>query len=436
MPKHLLSARQVQTARVDLADGDRLTLRVEGKNACWTLRYTSPNGRRREFGLGAADRGSLEAAGASLTRARKRAEEVRGLLDSGRDPIEEKQAKRRQARQAEAHSRAEAERERATLARVARAYHERVVEPRRTPIHAREWISSLERHIPEGLWHKPIDQIEAPELLNAVAKITLKYPETGRRVRQRLELVFADAEFHKLLIGNPGRAIREKVRETCGGRKTESYRTLAYQEVPAFVVRLRAVQGISARALEFALLSAARTSEVRGARWCEIDFDSRTWTVPAERMKARQIHIVHLSDRAIEILERQRGISTRYVFPTVRAEDGPLSNMAMLECLRRLGVGQEATVHGLCRASFATWAYEAAGAREEIVEACLAHKEVDRVKAAYDRSQHHAARRGLLQAWCDFVNGKAQASNVIEGDFRAPREPAGFPDRHAATARD
>jgi guanosine-3',5'-bis(diphosphate) 3'-pyrophosphohydrolase len=95
-----------------------------------------------------------------------------------------------------------------------------------------EWISSLERHVPREIWHKPIDRIEAPELLDAVVKVTSQYPETGRRVRQRLELVFADAEFRKLCNGNPGRAIREKVREECGGRKTESYRTLHYRDVP------------------------------------------------------------------------------------------------------------------------------------------------------------------------------------------------------------
>jgi integrase len=196
--------------------------------------------------------------------------------------------------------------------------------------------------------------------------------------------------------------------------------------VPAFIRRLRTVQGISARALEFGLLTAARTAEIVGARWSEIDLASRTWTVPAERMKAREAHTVPLSHRAIEILEDLLGINTRYVFPSVRGEGASLSNMAMLECLRRLDADGRTTVHGLCRASFATWAYEAVGAREEIVEACLAHKEADRVKAAYDRSQHHAARRRLLQAWADFVNGKASASNVIEGDFRTPREPAGL----------
>ena len=130
-----------------------------------------------------------------------------------------------------------------------------------------------------------------------------------------------------------------------------------------------------------------------------------------------------------------RGISTKYVFPSVRGKGAPLSNMAMLECLRRLDVDELTTVHGLCRASFATWAYEAAGAREEIVEACLAHKEADRVRAAYDRSQHHAARRRMLQAWVDFVDGKAPAANVIEGDFRAQREAVGSPGLQVATAR-
>jgi integrase len=434
--KHLLSARAVQLAGPgDHSDGEGLLLHIDERRSHWVLRYTSPGGRRRELGLGRADRTSLAASGRSLTDAREAADAARRLLRAGRDPIDEKHAARAAARKGEAERKAEIRRERTTLARVARGYHERVIEPRRTTTHAREWIGSLERHVPKGLWHKPIDRIEAPELLDAVARVTMKYPETGRRVRQRLELIFADAEFHKLCIGNPGRAIREKVREQCGGRRTQSYRALGYREVPAFMKRLRAVPGISARALEFGLLTVARTGEIRGARWSEIDFASKTWTVPAERMKARQPHLVPLSDCALEILEGQRGISTKYVFPSVRGEGAPLSTMAMLECLRRLNVAAQTTVHGLCRASFATWAYEAAGAREEIVEACLAHKEADRVKAAYDRSQHHAARRHLLQAWADFVNGKAPASNVIEGDFRTLREHAGLPATQPAPAR-
>jgi hypothetical protein len=291
--KHLLSARAVQLAGPgDHSDGEGLLLHIDERRSHWVLRYTSPGGRRRELGLGRADRTSLAASGRSLTDAREAADAARRLLRAGRDPIDEKHAARAAARKGEAERKAEIRRERTTLARVARGYHERVIEPRRTTTHAREWIGSLERHVPKGLWHKPIDRIEAPELLDAVARVTMKYPETGRRVRQRLELIFADAEFHKLCTGNPGRAIREKVREQCGGRRTQSYRALGYREVPAFMKRLRAVPGISARALEFGLLTVARTGEIRGARWSEIDFASKTWTVPAERMKARQPHLV------------------------------------------------------------------------------------------------------------------------------------------------
>jgi hypothetical protein len=132
MPRHLLSARQVQTARRDLPDGDGLILRVKPNGASWTLRYTSPSGRRREFGLGRVVRDSLEAAGASLRRAQQRAEEARALLDSGLDPIGEKHAKRAKVREAETQRRADANRERTTLARVARVSRAR----RRAQAHA------------------------------------------------------------------------------------------------------------------------------------------------------------------------------------------------------------------------------------------------------------------------------------------------------------
>jgi len=434
--KHLLSAREVQVSSDgDHLDGEGLLLHIGAGRANWVFRYTSPGGRRRELGLGRPDRTSIAAAGTCLADAREGADAARRLLRAGRDPIDEKHAARAAAKAAEAERKAGIKRERTTLARVARAYHEQVVEPNRTTIHSREWIASLERHIPKSLWHKPIDQIEAPELLAAVAGVVAKYPETGRRVRQRLEVIFDHAEFHKLCTGNPGRAIRRKLTEGKRGRDHEKYRALDYREVPEFVRRLRAVEGTSARALEFGLLAAARTGEILRARWSEVDLDRRVWTLPPERMKGREQHVVHLPDRAVEILEEHRGQHSVYVFPSP-AKSKPMSTMALLMVLRRLGVGERTTAHGLCRASFATWAYEAAGARGEIVEACLAHKEADRVKAAYDRSQHHAARRRLLQAWADFVNGKAPASNLIEGDFRAPREPAPLPAPYpAAPAR-
>jgi hypothetical protein len=137
-------------------NGGGLRLRVKAAGASWLLRYSAPSGKRRELGLGAADRTSAAAAGKSLSDARDAADAARKLIRSGLDPIDEKRGKRENAREAEAETKAEARRERTTLARVSRAYHERVIEPRRTAVHAREWISSLERHVPKEIWHKPI----------------------------------------------------------------------------------------------------------------------------------------------------------------------------------------------------------------------------------------------------------------------------------------
>ena len=157
MAKHLLSARRVQTSGKGVyGDGAGLRLRVKATGASWLLRYTAPSGKLRELGLGAADRASTAAAGKSLREARDAADAARRLIRSGVDPIDEKRAK---AREVEAKTQAEARRERTTLGRVARAYHERVIELRRTDVHAREWISSLERHVPKEIWHKPIDRV-------------------------------------------------------------------------------------------------------------------------------------------------------------------------------------------------------------------------------------------------------------------------------------
>jgi hypothetical protein len=181
---HLLSARAVQvSSHGDHFDGEGLILRVRGKNASWVFRFTAPSGRRRELGLGSADRASSEAAGASLKRARKKADEARELLDRKPpvDPIDAKAAGRQAARKAEAERKAAAKRERTTLCRVARAYHESTIEPSRTFAHSKEWIASLERHVPKKLWSAPIDEITAPELLAALADVVAKHPETGRR---------------------------------------------------------------------------------------------------------------------------------------------------------------------------------------------------------------------------------------------------------------
>ena len=336
---HLMTVREVQSAiEGDHADGGGLLLRVRGDSASWVLRYTAPSGRRREMGLGVARRSNSSQTGDSLTTARKLAHEARDLLQRGGDPIDERDGKRDGARQAEVVKKAEKARERLTLARTAREYHERVIEPTRTTKHAAQWIKSLENHMPAALWLAPIDSIDPPTLLAALAEVKPhkdarnltgdKVPETLTRIRQRLDAVFEDAIFHKRCTSNPAAAIRRKMREGQDRRQRGELKALPYREAPAFMLQLRQAEGTAARCLELAVLTAARTSEVLLATWSEFDLDAGTWVCPAERMKAKEAHSVHLSPRAVEVLKGQQGQHPVVVFPTPRATGKPMSNMA------------------------------------------------------------------------------------------------------------
>jgi integrase len=178
---------------------------------------------------------------------------------------------------------------------------------------------------------------------------------------------------------------------------------MPYQEAPAFVERLRVAPGTAARCLQFAILTAARTSEALTAEWSEFDRKSRTWTIPPAKMKCRERHVVHLADRALQILEDQEGQNQAFVFPSTVGRDAPMSNMALAMTLRRLGV-KAATVHGF-RSTFSTWANENGIARPDVIEAALAHREENAVRRAYNRSQFLAERRALMIAWASFLVG-------------------------------
>lgn len=420
---HLMTVREVQSApEGDHADGGGLLLRVRGDSASWVLRYTAPNGRRREMGLGVARRGNSAQTGDSLTTARKLAHEARDLLQRGGDPIDERDGKRVDMRQAEAVKKAQKASERLTLARVAREYHERVIEPTRTTKHAAQWIASLENHMPEALWRAPIDSIDPPTLLAALAQVKPhkrarnltgdKVPETLSRLRQRLDAVFEDAIFHKRCTSNPAAAIRRKMREGQDRRQRGELKALPYREAPAFMLQLRQAEGTAARCLELAVLTAARTSEVLLATWTEFDLDVGIWVCPAERMKSKEAHTVHLSPRAVEVLKGQQGQHPVVVFPTPRATGKPMSNMSMLTVLDRMGMRDRTTVHGVCRATFSTWANETGAGRPDVIEACLAHEEANRIRASYNRAAFTQERAALLVAWAEFLS-KPVVSNVL-----------------------
>lgn len=413
-----LSARAVKCAGVGkFGDGGGLYLVVTPAGAAWVFRYTSPSGRQREMGLGRCERGSQAAAGASLTQARDAATKARALLKEGRDPLEVRRSEREKAQAAELEAKAEKQSDRATLARVARDYHARVIEPIRTTKHAAQWIASLENHVPEAIWRKPIDKVTAVELYDWLLVLRAKVPETAGRIRQRLEAVFDDAEFREIASGNPALAIRNKLTKATKARERGNFAMLDPSDVPAFMADLRGREGVAARALEFAVLTAARTGEVLGAVWSEIDLDGAVWIVPKGRMKAGKEHWVPLSARAVEILREMHAIRRddhqRHVFPSPQSHERALSNMAMLTLLRRMGRADETTVHGLCRASFSTWANGTKAARFEVIEACLAHTKKDKVAGAYNRAKYGDERRALLDAWARYCADEQPATAQV-----------------------
>jgi integrase len=411
----LLTARQVLTAQRELCDGGNLYLDVDDKAASWVFRFMSPiSGKRRFMGLGAVDRSSLGAAGHSLVSARELAAQARAVVAKGLDPIDERERLQEERRQAAEQEKIERHRREMTLGRAAVDYHRRVIATTRTPKHSAQWMSSLQNHVPPALWDAPIGTITAPALLAALTAIRPherarnlsqghRIQETVQRIRQRLEVVFEDAVFHGWCGTNPAAAIKRKLREVMPRRQRGQFAALPYIEVPDLMRRLRDVEGIAARCLEWTILTVARTGEAISAEWSEIDFRQSVWTVSALKMKAKEQHTVFLSKQAVELLQGLRGLHERWVFPSPRMNDRHLSNMAMLATLDHLGLRDRTSVHGLARACFSTWANESGAARPDVIEASLAHAESNRVRAAYNRAQFAAERRALLESWAKYL---------------------------------
>ena len=411
---HLLSTREVLNARDrELADGGGLLLRCSGENATWVLRYTAPSGKRREMGLGTCIRNNAQAAGASLTHARELANSARKLLASVPpiDPIDERDKARAAAREAEAKRKAEKSGASATLAREARAYHEKFIEPVKGDKYSADWINSLENHVPKTVWNKPIGEVTRADMLDFLIDIQHRMSDTAIRVRQRLNDVFDEALERGLIQVNPVSAVRTKLRKVMVAKRRTSHAALACAEVPAFVQLLRKQPGTAARALEFTLFTVSRTGETVGARWPEFDLDKALWTIPGERMKGGEEHRVYLAPRALEILKEMKQLGGEYVFPSLGHLDRPMSNMAMLALLKRMKRA-DITVHGF-RSTFSTWANENAIARADVIEACLAHKEGDKIRAAYNKATFATERRKLLTAWADYIEGRP-VSNVVD----------------------
>jgi len=395
-----LTAREAETLSDGKhADGRGLYLIVNNKGAyrAWFFHYTSPSGKRREMLLD-------HLRNCSLKDARHKADAARQLLKDGIDPLGEREA----AKATAAATTKAADIARGggvSLRRFAREYHAGIEPEFSNDKAGAQWIGTLENHVFPTLGDKALASVTAGELLDLLRPLYRKVPATARRIRQRLEAVYNEAMLRELVAVNPAAKVRAALRQANkknGASKEMHLRALPYAELPTLLRRVRKLPGTSARAFEFAALTAARTEEVLGMQWSEVSTDGKTWTVPAGRMKAREEHIVALSPAARALLKRVRGLSKTWVFRSP-VRDAPLSNMAMLILLRRLKIADRTTVHGAARTTFSTWANETGAGRPDVVEAALAHREADKVRAAYNRAQFQAERAKLLAQWARFL---------------------------------
>lgn len=386
------------------SDGGGLIMAVQGDSRRWYYRYTR-DGHTFYVPLGGyPDR--------KLADAREKAAECRRLLADGLDPKLEWERRAAAERQAAHAARVQEQRETATLEAVARAYHAAHASDW-TAQHGREWLRSLEIHVFPKLGARPIADIKPADLLDLLLTLRADKPETAARVRERLDVIFADAILRELCEQNPAAAIRKALREKRGERKRrrKHHAAMHWRDVPAFIKALRTSDrlGLSvALAFEFLILTAARTAEVLGAVWSEFDLQANTWTIPAARMKGGEQHVVYLSDRCLAIVKEARVLGGDvHVFPSPQRASRPLSNMAFLNALKRLGLwgpevdaAQRVTAHGF-RATFSTWANEH-GFAPDVIEAALAHGEANAVRAAYNRARYVEHRRQLAEAWATF----------------------------------
>lgn len=381
-----LSARSVSTLRAvgRHSDGNGLYLRISsdgGKR--WVFRY--------RWGDKIQDKGLGSATTVTLKEARDAAEGARKQLRAGINPISNKRAE-------------EAKAQGKSFAECAAAYIAFNESGWKNEKHRDQWKSTLAAYADPVIGKIAIDQITVDHLIKILEPIWKTKTETASRVRGRIEAVLdwaAARGFRK--SENPARwrghldKVFPAIRKVS---KVVHHPALPFAEIPTFMAELRKREGVSALALEFAILTAARTGEVIGAAWSEFDLDNQLWTIPADRMKAGMEFRQPLSDRAVAII-KSLSRETPYVFPGSNLKK-PLSNMSLLAVLSRMG-RSDLTTHGF-RSTFRDWAAETTDFPNELVEMALAHTIKNKAEAAYRRGDLLERRRALMQAWANFIS--------------------------------
>ena len=410
MPKRAteLTVKEIEALKKPgaFADGRGLYLHVSPKGAkSWIFRY-SAGGRRREMGLGSADDYTLE-------QARQRAADQRKLVTNGQDPL----AMREVAAVAEKVAAVKA----VTFAQCAGRYIAAQRAGWRNAKHTAQWTATIATYTNPHFGDLPVSAIDTPHIMQALEPIWTEKPETASRLRGRIEAILDWATVSGLRDGaNPARwkgHIEKLLPKRSKVAAVEHHAALPYAELPTFFLRLQAADGIGARALEFAILTAARTGEVLGATWQEIDLEARMWTISAARMKAGKEHRVALSEPALALLRKLATIKRGdYVFPG--QQDGkPLSNMALLMCLRRMD-RDDLTAHGF-RSTFRDWCAEQTGFPSEVAEMALAHTVAGKVEAAYRRGDLLEKRRRLMEEWATFCTRSGALAKSVPSQSEA-----------------
>jgi integrase len=383
------------TKRGRYAVGNNVYLQIsEWGTRSWLLRYRV-DGRATHMGLGAFDL-------LTLAEARERGHQARRQLLDGVDPLRAKRAAKRQRTLDLVHAK--------TFKECALAYITAHEAGWRGDRSRHQWSASLERYVYPKIGNLPVADVDLACVLSVLEPIWTLVPETARRLRNRVELILGWAAARGLRQGdNPARwrgLLESLLPEQRRAQAVNHLAAVPYQDIGAFMEKLRTQESVAARALEFLVLTASRSSEALGAKWSEID--GATWTVPAGRMKAHKEHRVPLSRRAVALLASLPRDGD-FIFPAVRAGGAP-HHRTLIRELQRLGV--KATVHGF-RSSFRTWAGERTSFANHVIEIALAHTIGSAVERAYSRGDLLDQRSKLMEAWAVFCDSRSRCDGEV-----------------------
>ncbi len=376
-----------------ISDGGGLYLQItDSGSKSWVYRFRE-DGRLREMGLGPTHT-------ISLIEARDAAQHCRKQRLAGIDPIAARHISRVNAKLEAAKT--------MTFCQCAEAYIDAHKASWSNPKHAAQWSATLSTYAYHVLGEFPVQAIEVAHVMKVIEPIWSTKTETASRLRGRIERILDWATTRGLRTGdNPARwrgHLDNLLPSRAKVRKVEHHPALPYSEISLFIKELRKQEGVSAKALEFAILTASRTNEVLGATWGEVDLAKAIWIIPESRMKASKEHRVPLSQPVLEILASLTvGHPADPIFPGARKGKG-LSNMAFLTLLKRMS-RKDITAHGF-RSTFRDWAAEKTSNSREVIEQALAHSLPSKVEAAYLRSDLFDKRRQLMDAWASFCKRK------------------------------